>query len=100
MPRVLIIEDRPTSLDLLVSLLEYYGHTVFAAHNGAEGLALTLTERPDLVVADIQLPEMDGYEYARRVRVDPALAQTPIMFYTAADPAGDVRRRALDCGVV
>jgi signal transduction histidine kinase/DNA-binding response OmpR family regulator len=99
MARILIIEDQPASRDLLVSLLGYQGHVVFEAHDGAEGLALALAEQPDMVITDILMPEMDGYEFARRVRADAALAQTRIVFYTATYIVAEVRKLAAECGV-
>jgi PAS domain S-box-containing protein len=99
MARILIIEDHSTSRDLLVTLLSYQGHTLFEAREGAEGLALTLAEQPDLVITDILMPEMDGYEFARRVRTHPDLAQTRVMFYTATYLAEEVRKLAAACGV-
>jgi PAS domain S-box-containing protein len=99
MARILIIEDQRASRDLLVTLLGYHGHLVIEARDGAEGLALTLTEQPDLVITDILMPEMDGYEFARRVRADPALAETRVMFYTATYLVEEARRLAADCGV-
>ena len=59
MARILIIEDRPASRDLLVSLLGYQHHVVFEAHDGTEELALTLAERPDLVIFCIEPPDID-----------------------------------------
>jgi PAS domain S-box-containing protein len=99
MARILIIEDQPASRDLLVTLLDYHGHYVIEARDGAEGLALTLAEQPDLVITDILMPEMDGYEFARHVRADPELAQTRVMFFTATYLVEEVRRLAADCGV-
>jgi PAS domain S-box-containing protein len=99
MARILIIEDQPADRDLLVVLLGYHGHAILEARDGTEGLALTLSERPDLVITDILMPSMDGYEFARRVRADPELAGTRIMFYTATYMAEEVRRLAAAIGV-
>ena len=99
MARILIIEDQPIDRNLLVVLLAYHGHTLFEACDGVEGLALTLTERPDLVITDILMPAMDGYEFARRVRADPQLAGTRIMFYTATYLAEEVRQLAAGIGI-
>src|SRR5215211_5788736 len=96
---ILIIEDQPADRDLLVVLLGSHGHTVLEARDGAEGLALTLSERPDLVISDILMPSMDGYEFARRVRTDPRLAGTRIMFYSATYLAEEVRRLAAGIGI-
>ncbi len=99
MAHILIIEDQPADRDLLVVLLGYHGHAVLEARDGAEGLALTFSERPDLVITDILMPRMDGYEFARRVRADPELAGTRIMFYSATYLAEEVRQLAAAIGI-
>jgi signal transduction histidine kinase len=99
MSYILIIDDEPANRELLTTLLGYDGYTVVAACDGAEGLALALAERPDLVITDILMPEMDGYEFTRRVRSIPALAQTRVLFYTATYLVDDVRALAAECGV-
>lgn len=85
MARILIIDNLPADRDLLASFLAYYGHAICTASDGVEGLALALLERSDLIISDIQIPVMDGYELARRVHTDPELSQTRLMFYTATE---------------
>ena len=99
MARILIIDDHPADRDLLVTFLGYYAHTVFGASSGLEGLTLALIEQPDLIITDIQMPAMDGYEFARRIRADSELSHTRIMFYSAAIPSADISRRAAEFGV-
>jgi protein-histidine pros-kinase len=99
MARILVIEDQPAGRDLLATLLGYQGHSVLEASDGEKGLALTLAEHPDLVISDILMPEMDGYEFVRRVRATPQIAGTRIMFYTATYMAEEVRRLAATVGV-
>jgi len=99
MARILVIEDQPAGRELLTMLLGSQGHSVLEAGDGQAGLALTLAERPDLVITDILMPEMDGYEFVRRVRADPDLAGTRIMFYSATYMAEEVRRLAATVGV-
>jgi PAS domain S-box-containing protein len=99
MARILVIEDQPAGRELLAMLLGSQGHTVLEAGDGRAGLALTLAERPDLVITDILMPEMDGYEFVRRVRAAPDLAGTRIMFYSATYMAEEVRRLAATVGV-
>src|SRR3954449_8512962 len=99
MASILIVEDQPADGDLLLALLGYQGHAMLEAHDGAEGLALTISERPDLVITDMLMPGMDGYEFAWRVRANPELAGTRIMFYTATYLAEEVRRLAAAIGV-
>ena len=88
MKKILIIEDVAMNRDLLVQLLEDEYELVEAA-DGREGLELAARERPDLVLLDITLPELDGWEVARRIRADADLAQTPIVACTAHAMSGD-----------
>ena len=83
MATILVVDDRPLNREVLTTLLGYAGHRLLEAGDAVEGLALTRAEHPDLVIADILMPTMDGYEFVRQVRADPAIAQTPIVFYTA-----------------
>jgi two-component system cell cycle sensor histidine kinase/response regulator CckA len=68
---------------LLVTLLGYRGHRLREAADGAEALEQVRMERPDLVIADILMPTMDGYELVRQLRADPTTAPIPVIFYTA-----------------
>lgn len=95
---VLLIEDNDTNRHLATFLLERAGCTVHHAANGARGLELAAHLRPDLVVLDIQMPEMDGYEVATRLRAAPDFARTPILVVTSYAQVGD-RQRALALGV-
>jgi PAS domain S-box-containing protein len=99
MARILVIEDQLAGRDLVVTLLRHHGHSVLEAADGEKGLALTLAARPDLVISDILMPQMDGYEFVRRVRADRQVAGTRIMFYTATYMAEEVRRLAATVGV-
>ncbi len=97
-PRVLLIEDNEANRLLATFLLEKMGCTVTHAPNGASGLAAACTATHDLVVLDIQMPEMDGYEVASRLRAAPATAQLPILVVTSYAQSGD-RQRAIALGV-
>ena len=66
--RILVIEDNEASLELVRFLLECSGHTVITAADGAEGLAIALRARPDLVICDLQMPALDGYQFIARLR--------------------------------
>ena len=81
--RILIIEDNPANLELMTYLLSAFGHTVLTAEDGRQGLATARGEGPDLIVCDIQLPEMDGYEVARWLKSDPDLRTVPLVAVTA-----------------
>lgn len=102
MPLVLVIEDRAPDRELLVQLLSHAGYRVLACATGPEALRLTHAQEPDLVIADMLVPEMDGLEFARAVRADPAIADTPIMLYTATYESWELERlaRAVDITVV
>ena len=97
MARVLIIEDDHASLELMTYLLGASGHTVVAAEDGHQGLEAARREHPDLIVCDVQLPEMDGYEVARLLKSDPELRTIPLVAVTALAMVGD-RDRVLAAG--
>jgi PAS domain S-box-containing protein len=83
MATVLVVDDHPVNRDLVVTLLSYRGHTVLEAGDGAEALKIARDRRPDLVITDLVMPVMDGYEMVRELRRDPQLATTRVVFYTA-----------------
>lgn len=95
--RFLYIEDNEQNLYLITFILQAKGYEVLQARSGEEGLRLAEQCRPDLILLDIQLPEMDGYEVARRLRENPSLAKTPIVAVTSYAMAGD-REKALASG--
>jgi two-component system cell cycle response regulator len=92
MARVLVVEDQDENLDLMVYLLTAFGHETLVARDGAAGLAVAAEGRPDLVVMDLQMPVMDGYEAAARLKADPVLARIPIVAVTANAMVGDQER--------
>lgn len=87
--RILVIEDNPANLELMSYLLKAFGHSVCSAADGEEGLAAARRERPELIVCDLQLPRMDGYEVARQLKRDPAMRAIPIVAVTAFAMVGD-----------
>lgn len=87
--RVLVIEDNASSLELMIYLLESFGHTPFLARDGEEGLQVARSERPDLILCDVQLAAMDGYEVCRRLKSDPVLRSIPLLALTAYAMVGD-----------
>jgi two-component system cell cycle response regulator DivK len=95
--RILVIEDNELNLYLMRYILEDSGYEVFAALDGQEGIALAASLMPDLVLLDIQLPIMDGYTVARRLRENPDLADTPIVAVTSYAMPGD-REKAMEAG--
>jgi two-component system cell cycle sensor histidine kinase/response regulator CckA len=98
-PTVLVVEDRPTDRELLVSLLGGSGYDLLEAETAHDALRLSREARPDLVIADMLVPEMDGLDLARAVRSDPELADTPIILYTAAYERSELERLARAAGV-
>lgn len=95
--KILYIEDNEQNLYLIRFLLEKHGYEVHAALNGQEGIDRAATVLPDLILLDIQLPLMDGYTVARRLRANPELAAIPIVAVTSYAMAGD-RDKALAAG--
>src|ERR1035441_6247107 len=96
--RVLIIEDNPTNLELMAYLFVAFGHAVITAEDGFRGLEAAISEMPDLIVCDVQLPDIDGFEVARQLRSIPSVASTPMVAVTALAMMGD-RERILAAGV-
>ncbi len=92
-----VIEDSDTAREMLKSLLEMEGHEVQTAANGEEGLAMLQSGRPDVALVDIGLPVIDGYEIARRVKADPALAKIFLIALTGYGQPED-ERRATEAG--
>jgi len=97
-PCVLLIEDNETNRHLATFLLEKIGCEVRHAGDGAHGLSMAESSLPALIVLDIQMPEMDGYEVAARLRAQPATAGIPILVVTSYAQSGD-RQRAMALGV-
>ena len=88
MKKILIVEDVEMNRDLLIQLLED-DYELVEATDGKQGLEVAQRERPDLILLDISLPEMDGWEVTRRVRADDQIKDTPIIAVTAHAMAGD-----------
>ena len=89
MAHILVIEDNPTNLDLMIYLIEAFGHTALSAADGEAGIAAALSNAYDLIVCDVQLPKLDGYAIARRLKADPELRATPLIAVTALAMVGD-----------
>ena len=96
---ILVLDDRLADRELLVILLGRAGYSVREASTGEEALELAQAERPDLVITDILMPAMNGYEFVRRLRSHPDTASTPVIFCTANYVEGEVKRMAAACGV-
>ena len=97
-PRVLVVEDNPVNLELVGALLESEGWSVIPAETADASLRLAATERPDLIVMDVQLPGMSGYDATRRLKADPATAAIPVVALTAHAMRGEeARAREAGC---
>ncbi len=95
--RILVIEDNPENMALLVYLLQSAGHTVYQSADGAVGLEAAEREAPDLVLCDVRMPLVDGFEVARRLRAHPTLHTMPLVAVTASVSGAD-REKALAAG--
>lgn len=91
MTQILVIEDTQAIRDEIVSILELEGYFVHYANNGKDGIELALELAPDVVVCDIMMPDMDGYDVLQAVRKNPATNTTPFIFLTAKSTRGDMR---------
>jgi len=96
-PKMLIIEDNEQNLYLATFLLEKSGYEVIAARDGQEGIDKACSEQPDLIVLDIQLPVLDGYEVAKRLKRMPECKAIPIVAVTSFAMVGD-REKVLAAG--
>ena len=99
MSTVLVLDDRPDDRELMATLLRYAGHAVLESPTGEEALELAHSAHPDLVISDILMPGMNGYEFVRRLREDTDVGATPVIFCTANYLEGEVRELAAACGV-
>ena len=96
--RVLVVEDQEDLRAILRFMLEGAGFKVVEAANGAEGVAKAETERPDLILMDIQMPVLDGYEATRRIKALAGMAATPIVAVSSFAMKGDEEKaRASGC---
>jgi class 3 adenylate cyclase/CheY-like chemotaxis protein len=95
--KILVVDDTPENVLLLGDILAGQGYTVVTAASGAEGLRQIEVERPDLVLLDVVMPEMSGYEVCRKLRGDPSTEILPVIMVTALDPAQE-RIKGLDAG--
>lgn len=95
--RILIVEDEPGMIELLSVALEDEGFNISIANNGHQGLQKVETEDPDLIISDVMMPDMDGYEFCRQLRENPKTATIPFIFLTAKKDVSD-RVRGLNYG--
>ena len=97
---VLVVDDDPDKRMLLTVALQMAGYEVRTANDGVEGLVAVESYQPDLIITDVMMPKMDGYELARRVRANPQTRFLPIIIQTAARSAADDIRRGSEVGAL
>jgi two-component system cell cycle response regulator DivK len=96
--RILVVEDHEDNRRILRDLLGNAGYQMIEAETGEDGLAAAAAHKPDLILMDIQLPGLDGYEATRRLKADPALRSIPIIVVTSYALSGDdAKARAAGC---
>src|ERR1700676_1955 len=96
---IIVVDDNPINREFLLTLLGYETHRLLEAGDGAEALLLVRNHHPDLVITDILMPTMDGYEFVRQLRADPAIAATAVVFFTAHYHKNEAESLARSCGV-
>jgi two-component system cell cycle response regulator DivK len=97
MPRILLVEDDDMNRDMLSRRLIRNGYEVFLAVDGQQGADMALSKQPDLILMDMSLPVIDGWEATRRIKADDATRRIPVIALTAHAMAGD-RERAMEVG--
>lgn len=97
MPKILLVEDNEMNRDMLSRRLARKGYAVVVSADGADALARAAAERPDLILMDMSLPVMDGWEATRRLKLDPGTCRIPVIALTAHAMSSD-RERALQVG--
>ena len=95
--RILIVEDNEDNQELMRFLLERAGYDVMSVQNGMDGVKTARREKPDIILMDLSLPELDGWSAARQIKADPEIGDIPMIAVTAHTLPGD-RRKALDAG--
>lgn len=97
MPKILVVEDNEANRDMLARRLQRRGFEVVFAMDGAEGVAKSKTEAPNLILMDMGLPVMNGWEATRMIKADTTTANIPVIALTAHSMAGD-REKAMEAG--
>jgi len=95
--KILYVEDNEDNIFMLKNRLTRAGHTVVVANDGAQGVAMALSERPDMILMDLSLPVVDGWEATRQIKAAPDTKHIPVITLTANAMAGD-REKALAAG--
>jgi CheY-like chemotaxis protein len=97
MAKILIVEDNPLNRDMLSRRLSRSGHSVLMADDGRQGIVSAQTEQPDLILMDMSLPEIDGWEATRRLKADKLTRRIPVIALTAHAMSSD-RQKCMEAG--
>jgi PAS domain S-box-containing protein len=98
MAKILVVEDRPINREFLVNLLGYRQHQLREASDGAEAIEIVRREHPDLIISNVLMPTMDGYEFVRQLRADPSISHIPVIFSAAHYLRREASELAAACG--
>ncbi len=96
--KILVVDDEPPIMRLMEFILARHGHTMLTAVNGEEALERAYAHAPDLILLDIMMPRIDGYEVARTLRADPQFARMPIIMLSAKAQEEDIQK-GMEVGV-
>ena len=99
MARILIVDDYAANREVIVTLLGYYGHRMLEANDGLEGLSIVHAQHPDLIIADVMMPTMNGFEFVSKLRQEPRTARIPVVFYSATFQDAEMLALARASGV-
>lgn len=97
MSKILVTEDERDIRELIAFTLRFAGYEVVTAENGEEGVLMATQEKPDMILMDIRMPKLTGYEACARIKADPALADIPVVFLSAKGQEAEIRT-GLDAG--
>jgi DNA-binding response OmpR family regulator len=98
MPKhILVVDDNELNLSLMAKIFAYEGYQVTLAHNGSDAIRLVVDDKPDLIVLDVSMPDMDGFDLCRKLRQPPLIVTGPIVMLTAMS-SGKERQQALQAG--
>jgi two-component system, OmpR family, alkaline phosphatase synthesis response regulator PhoP len=97
LPMILVVDDDQQNLELVQAYLEDIECETVAAHDGIEALERVAKDKPDLILLDVMMPKMSGFEVCRRLKLDPATSNIPVIMVTALNEFGDIER-GIDSG--
>ena len=92
MAKIVVLEDDTATRRLICAVLRKVGHDVLDVDNGAEGLLTVMAEQPDMVISDVEMPKMTGFEVLQNVRLEPEIADTPFILLTSLASRADMRK--------